>query len=804
MAKYYIKKSNDYDENKSIVFWAMMTFIVLFLFVAPFYKALFNGYQSGFEGAVYSVVMWSAIALLFLSIHFFRHWQLSTHRDLLCVFVWLIPLTYFMSTSGAASSHLAMNEVYIKVSWAVFFLIGAYFASSTLGSKVFQYGLIGSGYMIVIYGFMNWFGNVSYQDAILTSDRLSNVFQYPNAYAAYLIALLICSLILVSVAKRWYYQLIPSIMLVPIFLSILLTLSRGALLVLPIFLVVYLIFIPWYKQLMNLLYLGTVGITSLILFNQVTAIRIELTEYYSLEVSLKGWLLLVIVSVVVFAFIYVLNRYMGQFLAIKFEQKNVSWKNVILPVLLVLVAIGAYLLLITGSTVFEKLPEDIRLRVESINSETRSVYLRNTFYEDAIKIANDYPWFGAGGGGWSALYYSYQSYPYKSTQAHNFYMQYLVEAGWVGLAILFILVIYVLVLFIRYVTSSHQNEFDEDRLIFPLFSLIILGHSFIDFDMSFVYLSSIVFLTLGISVSKATESIHWVPGLSRASIYRNIGKGYSGLLLVISVVVLFRMIPALQADSQYRIARDIAMQTGNYNQFQPHLDKALDLSPQHPEYNIFKANVLMQLSQQTQDGKYVQEVEHILQKLGDKEPFNRNLVELKYALLVDKQELEQALEIMESTIMWYPWDINLYERTTELYYTLGSQADENQLLEVRDKYWDDAISLVEIIESGANFIKTLPQSERYAGISFKVNAKVSLQVGKIHISRGQYEEASQLLKPHLSKDLDVPENRDVLRWYLASMKIQDKEDEAWWKLLISKDSKEEQRVQMIVNSSEVQ
>jgi hypothetical protein len=183
------------DEHKSIIFWLIMAFVVLFMFIAPFYKGLFNGGSWTFEGPIYWSVMWSSIVLLLISIYFFKHWILEDTRDVLSILIWLIPLSYLISSWNAASYHSAINGVYIHVMYAVFFLIGLYFTRSKLGFSIVQYSIVGSGYMLVIYGFLNWFGNVEYKDAIL-GNRLSNVFQYPNTYAAYLIALLFATLFL--------------------------------------------------------------------------------------------------------------------------------------------------------------------------------------------------------------------------------------------------------------------------------------------------------------------------------------------------------------------------------------------------------------------------------------------------------------------------------------------------------------------------------------------------------------------------------------------------------------------------------
>ncbi len=247
------------DERYSVLFWLVMAFVALFLFIAPFKQGLFNGGTVNFEGPIYHAMLWTFIALMIVSIYFFFHWKLQDHRDILSIAIWLIPLSYVLSLFNAVSYHSALNSVYIHTMYAVFFLIGLYFARNELGSRIIQYSILLSGYMLVIFGWMNWFGDASlfgliqysdgaggvsnvYKDAVMTwGTRLANVFQYPNTYAAFLIGMLVMSLLFVMQAKKWYISLIHAFMLVPIMISFFLTNSRGAFLTLPVIILLFLI-----------------------------------------------------------------------------------------------------------------------------------------------------------------------------------------------------------------------------------------------------------------------------------------------------------------------------------------------------------------------------------------------------------------------------------------------------------------------------------------------------------------------------------------------------------------------------------
>lgn len=726
-------------KDKSWTFWAIMIFLMMYLIISPFYRGLFNGYQSAFDGVIYSALVWTALVQIIYAVHLYLRGLLESQRDVISIIAWFIPLSYLISSFGAASSHLASNELYIRVLWVVFFMIGAYFASSFIGSRIIQYALVGSGYVLVIFGLLNWFGNVSYKDAVL-GNRLSSVFQYPNAYAAYLIAILLSTIILVNFTKRWYYKLIPSIMLVPILISLLLTLSRGALLILPIIYILYMITIPWYKQLFTSTYLLLSGTVSLIIYSRMTGIRNELSVEESSNSSLIGWLLLIGTSIVVAGLIIVLNRYIYKTLDHKYSnKKRYSWSNVIFPLLIVIGSVGGYLILTNSTVLLEKLPAEIRVRVESVNSDSTSVFSRNTFYSDSMKIVGEYPFFGAGGGAWSTLYESHKSYPYISAQAHNFYMQYLVEAGWVGISILVLLILYILGMFVKSTISNEKGNYDESRMIFPMFSIVILIHSIIDFDMSFVYLSSIVFLSLGATISHLNKPSAAIQKLWSKNVSRNIAKGYSVIILVVAIILLYQSISADRADVYYKEAKEKLASTENYNEFIIPMNKAIDLQPLHPEYNLLHAEILLQLYKQTQEEKYLNDIKYLLNKIDTKEPYNQMLFELRYALLYETQQFEQALTFAESNITRFPWKIVWYERAITLSVQLGIQAGNNQSLEVRAQYFENARSVADRVIKGTEYIRTLPeieQNESFNVHNFWINDTIQSQLSLMASVKG--------------------------------------------------------------------
>jgi hypothetical protein len=162
-----IKDASVEVEKKSVIYWLLIGFLVFFLFWAPFQKGLFNGNSFDFERPIYSSLIWTSIFLFMLSIRLFFIWKPRDHRDVLSFFVLLIPLTYLISLIHAASHHLAMNMLYIQMMYVTFFILGAFLLRNKFGYSIISGALMASGYFIVIFGLLNWFGNAKFASALV-------------------------------------------------------------------------------------------------------------------------------------------------------------------------------------------------------------------------------------------------------------------------------------------------------------------------------------------------------------------------------------------------------------------------------------------------------------------------------------------------------------------------------------------------------------------------------------------------------------------------------------------------------------
>lgn len=798
------KKQRD---STSILFWLLAGMTTLFLFWAPFQKALFNGNTVDFERPIYTALIWGFIILLLLAFYLFNHWDISTHQDVVGLLIWFMPISYVLAKFAEASHYFSTNMVFIQTFYAIAFIVGLYVAKSQIGLRILTQAFLWSGYLIVWFGVVYWFGfekmavrligwftylpNGKYLHAVMEAEgelRLTAVFQYANTYAAFLMALLLAVVYVISDGKKSYYKAVHAFMLVPIIISFILTLSRGGLVLLPVLILLILPFIALHRQLMILIHLVISGVATLLILSRTTAAG-EAAFRQDLSQSTGGIWALMGVSLAVAVLIWLLQAYVYPLLQRGIEHK-VKWKfaNIIVPgVSIIAGALGLYLLL--GNTfVAGMLPESIKQRVDNINFAQHSVLERLTMYKDAVKLFSDYPVTGAGGGAWAALYEKYQNNPYAVRQAHNFFLQYLAETGIVGILILIGLLGYVLIIFWHQYRTN--KEAHEERYLFFIVVISLLVHSIMDFDMSYVYISGLVFLCLGAMISGHPFMLkRSFEGLVR---YKWV---YPAVMAIFSLIMFFNAAQMLSANSLYREAYELTRTGASMEEILPPLNKALDYRPEHPDYAALKIDLLLSGYSQTNQEQYYTEASQLLNLALDKEPYNRSLIERHINMYSMKDQTDKALEIVNAEFGNFPWDITLYEKKIAFLVGLGDKARLENNSEQRDTYWNEAMETYNLVMDRAKILESLPEAQGQ-GREFGLTPSMGQALGQMEYIKGNYPEAETFLKAAVNPDHfnDEP-GRIAARWYLAALQKQGKNDQGIYDQLIAADPNEKNQIE---------
>ncbi|TFE28999.1 O-antigen ligase family protein [Cohnella luojiensis] len=617
--------------------------------------------------------------MIWISIHVYqKHFQLERKMIYMLV-ASLLCLTYVLSSFNAESPILAKFGVFISLMVVVFFIAGAFIAQYNRIVNLLPKIYLIFGYIIVIYGFMNLLGNTYLLDSLSFIDgvRITSIFQYANAYAVMLLTLWIAIIIeLIRTPNRWA-RILHGFMLVPVCVSFLLTLSRGALIVLPIIAIVILLMFKLKQQIMFIVYsaLG-MGLSLLIythlekagakVFKLIQKARAEQvpfdTKFVFSSPSVTSWVYLIGISIIMSALVQLIVVYFVPRLADKERKDKSVWVDKIVPVgLLVVFLVGA--IAVTSNKVIQLLPDAIRARVENVNLQTHSVYERLTMYKDAIEIWRENPIIGGGAGSWEALYEQNQSYSYISAQTHGYLTELLVEVGLVGLIIYVGFIVSIFYVFIRFYRKSSESE--RIRWIFYfIVPITILIHSLIDFEMSYIMYLVLVFLCLGVMTGTQRQPIEL--SLKKQTMLRVKWVSFvftSALVLVMAISYGNQ----LYANSKYKNSESALVNKQPFDQIVKDLDSGLSKSPGHPVLLYQLASLNYQAYDQTKEDNYLKIADRYINKLAIKEPHYRQNIELNYLIKLKMGDREKAINILLEGVRMYPFEQSLYDKTaTEL------------------------------------------------------------------------------------------------------------------------------------------
>ncbi|SEU15305.1 O-antigen ligase [Paenibacillus sp. NFR01] len=770
-------------EKMSGGIWALCAAFILFMCWTPFQVGLFNGQSIDFEKPIYVSALLSGLLLLAGMAVLFKSFKLEERRDLVAAASLLLPLTYILSLFVAASHYMAMNLLLIQSMYTAVFIITISLLKNKPVNVVIQNAVLTLAYLIVAFGLLNWLGagkfagamvgwfsntvrGSIYLDAVMTDSnglRLTSIFQYANTYAAFLMAFLFVAVFALVRSKKWYGMLIHGFMLVPIILSLLLTLSRGGLVMLPVAFLLLLIMLKPAKQLLWIIHLAIAGIVSLAITNSVTDIGLELNTKFTVSSALKGWAYLILASAVVAAIGWLIQRYAAP----RLQSKLNGWESrkgsgLWIPLgSLILVALIAYLLVGTGLRSI--MPDNIETRLENINFKQHSVEERFTFYKDAVKVIKDHPVLGAGGGGWAALYEQYQNNPYTSRQVHNFFLQYLIEVGIVGFIVFIGFIGYIFYGYIRTYLKREKSDF-ENGFLFYIIALSILVHSLLDFNLSYAFMGILIFVGLG-GMTAAIE------GKPKQAVWRQPGLrlAYMGVLAIGVIALLFVSGNYISSTNAAYKGKNLIGVSTSYEQIKAPLVKALNKRPFHPESAFYLSSIDQQVYNQSKDEQYLTESYNVLTKALKYEPYNKDLLKQLAAYYDLKEQGEQAFAVYQDNAAKYKWDIDWYDALISRALVLADKAIAEKDDAAKQQYITAGIDAYNRITAGIEHLKTLPP-EQLQGRPFAVTPTIGLNAGRLLHLSGQEEQASAAVKAGLPDTYADQKNSPTLwdvNWYTA-------------------------------------
>ncbi len=331
---------------------------------------------------------------------------------------------------------------------------------------------------------------------------------------------------------------------------------------------------------------------------------------------------------------------------------------------------------------YKYIPESIVTRFSSISAGENSFLARMRFNLDGLQIVKKYFLFGSGGGGWVSLYQKYQSYPYWTTQAHNFFIQLLIEVGTIG----FILLIGILVLITIYSLRTYRKkeEIESKALLAGLFSTIfaILLHAFVDFDMSLVAYAIVFWGILGVlvsnidfnSIDKYFSKLYKLNLIPYVLVIITIWLGINSYMIITSNKYISR---ANEANDNMEL--DVAIEN---------LEKAVKLDKYEPDYKLDLANSYKRKFEATGEHSYLEKANVLAEQYIKLSSFDSTAHALASSFNMSVGNIDEGLELLERTVELQPmishnyiYKCDGYLSVFQYYYSKGEYEKAYEILE---------------------------------------------------------------------------------------------------------------------------
>jgi O-antigen ligase/tetratricopeptide (TPR) repeat protein len=665
--------------NKSIYTIIYFTIFSLVFVISPYYRGLF------FTENYYWVSLFLHVLLLATTVLYFnqlKSWIIVNWK----IFSLLlgIGLVYLLSYIGSYVPYLARNELLQWVSYIALFIFLSVWVQS---NKRISEGLWLLCWLtmlwIVGFVFLVDLGRLEFQDGVLNS-RFASVFQYPNTLASMVSAFIVAGLMGLTKRVQIHYQLIYGMFLIPFFICFLLAESRGGFVVFAIGLVIALIFLTWKEQILYIFYTGLAITLSFLGFTTYSNLVAE-NFYFKSALVVIG--LSLVFTLIVFSIQFLVNRKFKLFIRSKLDY--------VIP--LGILGTGISIILTVGVKLnlsfLSIFPEAIQSRIRSINLEQHSVQERFLFYKDSITVWQDHFWFGAGGGGWRALFESYKSLPYLSTQAHSFYIQTLVEVGLIGSIFVFGFFLYVLLKGVWSYFKFDGIRSNHDLLAPVLMVVIVLMlHNAIDFNMAFGTYNLFLFVLLAIIWSYVQKHKELDVPATASVISKLIKKSpriperqRDTLVNIAIIIIIGTSVFSTYKSYVYAHSETLYLQVqqgGDYHQSMERIDNAIALNSTEPKLRELRIQLLTFGHQEIGTNYYIEAIDAEYQILLKLAPTNflHYITYSKY--LWEHTRYDDALASIDHALVLAPWQLMVYEEN--LKYRIDYSLDRVQAKDLKE------------------------------------------------------------------------------------------------------------------------
>jgi len=739
-----IERNHRNNQKLTKIFsYLVFTIVLLFLIGGSYFRGLFFDT----DNYIFAVLI-SILFLTYITVNYQKVKEIFKEP-----YIWLLTgiiLLYFFHTLIADNKLLAWQQALRWLMAGEIFLFlnlilreeeqKDEIQKGEIKRNIFWITVILTGLWTSLFGWLAVFGKVNFPDAIL-GNRIASVFQYPNSFAAFLGGVLLSILIKLTQKNSFSLLLSPTSYL--FLITIIFTYSRGVWLIFGAVWIAVLFFLRLKQQLLYIIHSLILGVAVLFSLQPLnTAIA---------EKNLTSGFLYLILPAVITGIIYsLINLTFAKFFNFPQTKISVLFKWLI-PLVIVFTLIVSYNL-IQLTSIQELLPKSLSERIKDINTETRSVVERNRFYIDAIPMIKDHPLLGAGGGAWREQFERYQSLPYVSRQAHNFYLQFIIEVGIIGFLLL---LSFLAILFYQLYQKWRRNDLDFlNTFAIVIIAIFILTHSLIDFNLSYTYLLVLIFAIFGVVFEPSKFKI----SKNQQRISKNIGIVALGLLIILNLFSLVNGTRFWVAERTYKSINQVQIDVAKRL-----IDKAVSLNPFNSQYRLEKIKIYDMLYTSTKAEKYQDEVMKDLVYLDKLKEDNPTLLLAVSQWYAKEGYMGNSLQALATARLNGKWSLPVYEQSVVYLYGLAEYYAKNKEKTKGTENLQQIISLYKEVEKNREYLNQQKIAVQYP--EYQITDNILLYTGKAEIALGNYQKGIEMLTPLLAKQ-DENIQKQTLNWLI--------------------------------------
>ncbi|MDT3698314.1 MAG: O-antigen ligase family protein [Thermincola sp.] len=575
---------------------------------------------------------------------------------------------YILSLFAAVDVFSAVGTALQIITYLMLFALVAYSMSTTKEVEVLLMIFYWAGIAVVLISLGGAFAN---NEKAFFGERLFSILEYPNAFAGYVITILLLGLYLGEKGSNVYWKMVYAFANYSCLVGFFGAKSRGAFLTL---IVVFLIYIigPTNFRLRIIVKTFLFAVCSYLFIDTFFIPPLKQGAFYYWAMML-GFALPGILSV----FIEKIEPY----------YKDISKAKLGIAVAVIIGLAG----IVMGLKM-----DFLQSRFLNLSLSAGGVTERFVFYQDALKIVKDNLLMGTGGNGWESLYKQYQGYGYITKEIHNQYLEVWVEAGTLGLLAFIAIWISAIAVGIRLIRKGPEAERHLTWTV--LCAALALGiHSFTDFNLSIPALMILLWGLFG--CLRALQKIEKIqdPLVSRFSVNVRIGRyltiSAAGIMLVFSVVQVTAQNYGDQGIADFG-ANDFVTARNN-------LETAVKLNPLASPYWSALGENLMFISDSENDPELVNMGLEYVDKAIRLDPGNPNFYLIKGKGLLVADRIDEAVEQFEKANSLAPWEQEYADRLAETYAAVGEYYYLNGDKEKAREYLGKAAEYPEVVTKKA-------------------------------------------------------------------------------------------------------